>query len=188
MGATPVFTLPWPELGDLADGPDGYQDLAKAAEAALLGQRDTADDKAYTPTWTADGPLAPSGAQWSGRYAVRTGMCQVWIFGTFTASTSGGKGSLHVGLPVRARSSPSEGLLTTKYWMPGVGAFMGFAVITASSLVCSPYFSTTPTNTVLSRWQSTDNNGAAGSGVPAWSGHASVVNGGNISIIGRYYV
>lgn len=35
MGATAIYRLPWPELPDVADGPDGYQDLAKATESAL---------------------------------------------------------------------------------------------------------------------------------------------------------
>lgn len=36
MGATPVYALPYPELSDPADGPDGYRDLAQATEGALL--------------------------------------------------------------------------------------------------------------------------------------------------------
>jgi len=35
MGATATYQLPWPELPELADGPDGFQDLALATEAAI---------------------------------------------------------------------------------------------------------------------------------------------------------
>lgn len=35
MGTTDIFKLPWPELVDPADGPDGFQDLAVASEVAL---------------------------------------------------------------------------------------------------------------------------------------------------------
>lgn len=34
MGQTTEFQYPWPELSEVADGPDGYQDLAARAEAA----------------------------------------------------------------------------------------------------------------------------------------------------------
>jgi hypothetical protein len=40
MGSTPVYQLPWPELPDDANGPDGYQDLAVAAETAIKTQAD----------------------------------------------------------------------------------------------------------------------------------------------------
>lgn len=35
MGASPKYALPWPELVDSADGPDGFQDLATATENTL---------------------------------------------------------------------------------------------------------------------------------------------------------
>lgn len=35
MGTTPLYQLPWPELPDIADGPDGFQDLAVATETAI---------------------------------------------------------------------------------------------------------------------------------------------------------
>lgn len=35
MGVTDTYLLPWPELPELADGPDGFQDLALATEAAI---------------------------------------------------------------------------------------------------------------------------------------------------------
>ena len=38
MGATPAYALPWPELVDSADGPDGFQDLAVATETAIKGR------------------------------------------------------------------------------------------------------------------------------------------------------
>lgn len=35
MGATAIYTLPWPELTDVADGPASFQNLAQATEAAI---------------------------------------------------------------------------------------------------------------------------------------------------------
>jgi len=35
MGATAIYTLPWPELDDAADGPASFQALAEATEDAL---------------------------------------------------------------------------------------------------------------------------------------------------------
>lgn len=39
MGKTAIYQLPWPELPDTADGPDGYEDLALATEAGLTQVR-----------------------------------------------------------------------------------------------------------------------------------------------------
>lgn len=36
MGSTSIYKLPWPELPEAADGPDGYQKLAEAVETALI--------------------------------------------------------------------------------------------------------------------------------------------------------
>ena len=35
MGQTDTYLLPWPELPELADGPDGFQDLALATENTI---------------------------------------------------------------------------------------------------------------------------------------------------------
>ncbi|HEY5785342.1 MAG TPA: hypothetical protein VIT65_11240 [Microlunatus sp.] len=35
MGQTDAYLLPWPDLPELADGPDGFMDLALATEAAI---------------------------------------------------------------------------------------------------------------------------------------------------------
>ena len=37
MGKTTEYQLPWPELPDAADGPDGFENLATATETALKG-------------------------------------------------------------------------------------------------------------------------------------------------------
>jgi hypothetical protein len=52
MGSTPLYTLPWPELPDVADGPDAYQKLAVATEAAIKTQADAA--KAATNKYVGD--------------------------------------------------------------------------------------------------------------------------------------
>lgn len=35
MGATAIYTLPWPELTDVADGPASFQNLAQSLEDAI---------------------------------------------------------------------------------------------------------------------------------------------------------
>lgn len=37
MGSTPTYNLPWPELGNDADGPGAFKNLAEATETALSG-------------------------------------------------------------------------------------------------------------------------------------------------------
>lgn len=187
MGATPTFKLPWPELGNLADGPDGYEDLAEAVEAVLIAQRDaTTDTKAYTPTWRAGGRIQPSGMAWNARYLVRNGWCQVQVFGQMSSTTGGGTEYLMVGLPVRSRAGIPEQLLNCKLAIPG-GNFVGWAYMPAGSLECIPFFPLSPGRTDMGGWRSTDDSITIGTGIPAIPGQNSV-GPGNVSLWGRYMV
>ncbi|HEY5785341.1 MAG TPA: hypothetical protein VIT65_11235 [Microlunatus sp.] len=92
MGQTSGYALPWPELVDGADGPDGYQKLAQASETAiktnalrLLGQGVAADisstEVRATP-WEAPFTVAlPSTA--------RVVICTVNVCIAFAGATSG---------------------------------------------------------------------------------------------------
>lgn len=187
MGATTNFKLPWPELGNLADGPDGYEDLAEAVEAALIGQRDdSTDTKVYTPTWRSAGNLQPSGMAWTARYLVRNGWCQVQMYGAMSASTNGGTEWFLVGLPVRSRAGLPEQLLNCKLSIPG-GNFSGWAYFPASSLECIPYFPISASRTDMAGWKSCDNSKVPGTGTPQIPGQHAV-GPGNVSIWGRYMV
>jgi len=189
MGATDVYQLPWPELGDLADGPDGYQDLAKATEAALLLEKtgDT-DTKSYTPTFASSG-AQPSGISWTGRYQVRNGWCQLSLFGQISAATNGGTGQLTVGLPVRARADIPEQEIFVKLYQGNVGwNFTGFAWFPANSLVMYPHFPTRDASSVMAAW--TNGNGQPGNSqmVPLIPGGFACGGSGNICFTGRYQV
>ncbi len=69
MGATPLYSLPWPELGTTADGPAGMQALATATEATISRQttwynRRTSQQDATPSNWidgaTVTIPSAPA--------------------------------------------------------------------------------------------------------------------------------
>lgn len=74
MGSTPTWHLPWPELADPADGPDGYQDLAVAVDAALTTAAGTA---AFLIGTEATRPPAAPGNNGSGYYATDSGRLYV---------------------------------------------------------------------------------------------------------------
>ena len=190
MGATDIYQLPWPELGDLADGPDGYQDLARATEAALLTEKTSnADTQSYTPSFTSNG-IQPSGMSWTARYQVRNGWCDLSIFGQMSANTSGGTGMLAVGLPVRSRAGIPEQNLVCKLYNANVGwNFVGFAFMGNNGQVCYPFFPTRDSSSVMFWWN--NGNGQAGntSQCPIIPGHFACGGGpGNIGIWGRYMV
>lgn len=188
MGATPEFSLPWPELPDRPQGPDGFKNLATAIEAATLLQRDDGSlTKSYTPTWLSKLTQQPTGAVWTARYEVRNGWCEVDIFGQFSASTYGGRGPLVVGLPVKARSGITQQYLSVKYGTSTVGSYLGYAYMLATGAECIPYLPINQFSTKMNLWQSANESGAAGTGCPAVPGQYTVAPG-NISIWGRYLV
>lgn len=187
MGATPTYKLPWPELGNLADGPDGYEDLAEAVEAALLTQRDgTADTKSYTPTWRSAGTIQPYGMAWSARYLVRNGWCQLAVIGSMSlAATGGGTQALIIGLPVRSRNT-QEQEIGAKLTVAGT-SWSGWAVMAAGSTECVPYFPASATRNDMWAWTSASESKIPGTGIPAIPGQHAVGDG-NIVLFGRYMV
>lgn len=186
MGATNVFKLPWPELGDLADGPDGYQDLAAAVEAALLGQRDADDSLTWVPAWTSSG-TQPKGASTYGTYRVRSKLCTFTIWATFAASVNGGNGQLQFSLPVRARASINQQVGTAKYLLNGLGHFSGWCYVNASGLAVGVYLPTNADSSLLGPW-SNSSVLQIGTGTPNWPGHFSVTSGSNMCLSGSYFV
>ena len=191
MGQTSVFTLPWPELPDLADGPDGFKDLAEATEAAMLNERNGVFDQTYEPQWRATS-VNPFGAVWTARYSVRNGWCNLHIYGSFTASTNGGRGFLYLSLPVPTRANMGEQLFLAKTWLPLEGwNFGGWCFVPAGGSWMYPCFSNDNNTSAQNRWRSADETGASNTGIPRNASGGSnygVQNGGNIVISGRYLV
>lgn len=52
MPETSVYDLPYPTLASLADGPDGFQDLADKMEATLLGRCKPFTSSVPKQTWS----------------------------------------------------------------------------------------------------------------------------------------
>jgi hypothetical protein len=189
VGHTNIYSLPWPELADPADGPDGYQDLAVATELALLRERDTPDDVGYTPTWRAAGNIQPGGMLWTARYNVRNGVCSFHIFGEMPPQIGGGTGQLYVGLPVRARADIFEQYALTKLYLGGNvnRTFAGFSNIPAGQIETIPAFPYSPDSSVIVGWSSCDNSAVPGTGIPHFPDQHAV-QPGNLDIWGRYFV
>jgi hypothetical protein len=185
MAVTPVYGWRIPDLGSVADGPDGFSDLALDIEGTVNG----ANILTYTPSWTADGnaqPLNPG--ERSGVYQVRNKVCQFFAQLTFTSSTGGGAGALRVGLPVPARA----GMLQFAPCRLSIPAdhplWMGMAEIRSGENSCIPAFPVTSTNSIYGYWQSVSAVGQPTStGVPRTvNGGFNIVNGGSITVAGTY--
>jgi len=185
MGTTSGgLSLPFPDDGNTAKGPEATRLLGEAVEADYLDS----SYSSYTPTWTGvDGPPSSPTAN-VGRYRVRNGICDLAITMTFGPSTSGGLGPLRLSLPVPATALVPEQSLPCKLWVPSAGNFGGLASISASATVLVPEFPAAPWVTHMFGWQSASSGGLVGTGVPQIPGQYTVQNGGNFSVTGRYFI
>lgn len=181
--STPVFGWPVPSYPTKPpDGPAAFQALANAIEATF-----DAVPTAYTPAWTSDGPAQPGAlASGQGYWQHRNGLCTVAIYFSFGASTTGGRGALVVGLPMT--SIGYEQQMPCKMYVPGVGDFSGMATIPPNANYCRPQFPIANGSGVVNNWQSSNDAGTAGTGIPPAAGAFTVANTGNFVLTGRYAV
>lgn len=185
MGATANHGWPWPNLTpDPADGPAAFRALADAI------QEDWTDDTitAYTPGWTSAGGSAANLVDRIGWYRREGAWCDVGVYLSFGPSTNGGTGQLTVTLPFPG-ATLTEQLLLAKLWVPSMTYdFAGVGVITSGSASVVTRFPTSASDARTLPWQSTNGAGTAGTGVPAAPSQATIQNGGNFSLHGRYKV
>ena len=181
---SPVKHWRLPSLLDPADGPDAYMKLAVDAETSISAS----DVTAYTPTWSSTGAIQPSNpASKIGRFRLSQGWCDVYIYLSFNASTSGGSGFLWLSLPVAPSASYPEQSIPVQTYIPGYSMFNGLLQIQAST-VAYPYFTRGRSDAGASPWACTDATAAAGTGTPLVPGSYPIVTGGWLSISGRYLV
>jgi hypothetical protein len=188
MAVTPVYGWPIPDLGNVADGPDGFAKMANSIEATVSSK----GFLSYTPAWTSGGSLQPSNPiSRLGRYRVLNGWCDVIIQIGFGPSTSGGKGQLRLSLPVPAVADLTEQLLFAALWCPGAGLkFLGVGqILTPSFTFVTPLLPIDTTHNNVTPWMSAqDGTGVPGTGFPEIPGSASVQSSGNIYVQGRYLI
>lgn len=186
MAVTPVFGWPIPNLTDVADGPDGFSDLALAIENTL-------NDRtwlSYTPSWTSMGTVQPSnpGAR-VGRYKVTRGVCEVRIYLSFTGSSTGGTGQLQLGLPLPAQNLgtyPLMGLMSYARSAAGI-RYLGFGGCGTDSKH-NPTFPTSTTDVRMESWRNALEGNAPGNSIPDVGGDFFIRNGAFISVWGSYAV
>ena len=186
MGATPIYSFPWPEDTDDADGPAALSALATAFEGVLADSTLAG----YTPDWLAIGSVQPSGASFrSGWYVVDRGVCTVGVAIIFGSSVNGGRQDLRVGLPVPQRADITEQVITCKTYIPGVASFAGPALITSNVMnYMRPMFPNTNAESEIGFWRNSDSSGAVSTGFPQIGGKTSVQPGGNFFATGSYLV
>lgn len=184
MAVTPGHGWPIPDLANVADGPDGFSDLAIAIENTL----DSRSQQSYTPAWASLGsvqPANPSARQ--GLYRVIGPNCYFNTVISFGASTTGGKGALRVSIPVPASTAIAEQWVICTLLTPGSSTrWQGIAQITsAANTWCNPTFCSSSTENQLANWMGSQESTVAG--YPS-IGVATVQNGGHIRINGFYAV
>lgn len=166
--------------------------LAQAVEATINKK----SLLSYTPSWTSVGGAQPSNpASRQGFYTVGSdGWCDFYARIMFGASTSGGSGSLMVGLPLPADSTMITQNVQAVLHNP-VGArvlWVGTAQVDnyGNYRSIQPWFPYSPTDSRQFPWASA---GSPWTNTPipnvgAAAGTYSVQNGGNILVTGRYRV
>ncbi len=183
---TPVFGWPVPVLGDVADGPDGFSDLALAVEATVNNPAVLT----YTPSWTADGNIQPvNPATRVGYYQVSKKICYYYARLTFGASVGGGNGPLRIGLPLPGKTGLTQIASTAWLFVPGGGSFQGMGEIRAGEQTVLPQFQVNSANNTMGYWQSESVGGGIATTLPTTTGTVrSVTNGGFIIVNGTYMV
>lgn len=189
MAVTPVYKWPIPNLTDVADGPDGFSDLANAIEATLT---DTLKST-YTPSWTSSATNPANPASRAGWYRVENAICDFVAQLTFGASTSGSYGDLSIGLPVPASAViPRQICGTVILLTAGIvnnDRWAGYATTgNTDQSNCAPWFPVDATRNNFGRWSNADSSGSTESGVPNVDGaFYNIRNGGYIVVQGRYF-
>jgi hypothetical protein len=188
MGQTSKYHLPWPELGEATDGPNGIEDLANALETALDRTISDMDVARFEPGWTGDAgtPQIGNGSKF-GYYSVQNGWCTVTGNLWFGTGTNGASGYLNIVLPVAGRVGLEQEILA-KLWVPGIGNFLGFLVVPPGATVGQPYFPLSGSSRVQQRWRSCDYTNGSGTGIPQIAGEYTVKPAGNLMFSGRYLV
>ncbi len=184
MATTPVYGWRIPDLGSVADGPDGFSDLALDIETTVAGS----SILAYTPTWTSDGanqPLNP--ASRSGTYQVQNKVCQFAARLTFSSSTNGGTGVLRVGLPQPARAGMLQFATCYLYVPNDHPVWLGQAEIRAGENTCIPTFKDR-LNGLDGYWMNAGADTSPGGPPRTVNGSYNVTNGGFIQVAGSYFV
>jgi hypothetical protein len=182
---TPVYGFHYPTLASIADGPDGFQDLALDVEATLQAKTLTS----FTPVWidAAGGVFPPtSPATMAGKYRVWGGRCFMQINTTFGPSTTGGRGALVFNTPLPAANTGFDQYLFCRLSVPSVGFFQGIANIPPGAQVIYPGFPVSSSRSDYNNFASADAAANPGTGFPAAPGAFTVQNGGAITIVGSY--
>lgn len=189
MATQADFGWELPDLSDVADGPDAFLQFADDIAATVKDRGLTS----YTPSWTSEGSAQPSNTlRREGFYRIDNGICTFNAHLFFGPNTNGGSGNLQIGLPVPANSAISTQHLSAHLWTPAATAvWHGPAFIDFASnwIRARPFFAVNNTRSDMLGWASTGGFlGLSIPTIPANPGSYSVMNGGDFSIHGSYFI
>lgn len=174
-----------PDLGDVADGPFAFDEFAKDVSNTVAD----VTLQSYTPQWGSLGASQPGGTtSREGKYAIRNGWCDVSIFLTFGAGTSGGTGQLYVTLPVAPNNAIKFYQFQTMLYSPGYGWWHGWGNANSSSNRLTPYFAHDVVAGLTFPWSNATDGNTPGTGFPRINGTWAIQNAGEFHAYGRYYV
>jgi hypothetical protein len=175
-----------PDLSDIADGPGAFTQFAND----IAGTFKDKVIQSYTPAWQSNGSIQPGGtSSREGKYVVRNGWCDVYIRLAFGIGVSGGTGILNCTLPIPPSNVLSHGLFHTYLYTPGIGWFQGFASVNIGDIKVYPFFPVGGTGTHhCAQWINAPEGNPPGQGVPLINGNWAIMQDGDMSIMGRYYV
>ncbi len=183
MGTTVGLGLRWADLASTAKGPEATMNLANDVEAAY---RSVAANATNNPTWSATGTGFVAREGW---YRNRNGWCDFGIQVVFGSSTTGGRMSLQVALPVAASALFDEQVCEASYYQPQIGHFKGQGRIMGGTALCRIAMPASLSLQYLKDWQHANAAGTSpGTGVPLMPSNAVVYNGGWMCVGGRYMV
>lgn len=182
-GVIAPFNWNYPLIGESAHAPNGFQMLGEDVAATLT---DTTVQP-YTPTWTASGAQPGALGAVQGRYRVDHGICYFSAYLGFGAGTSGGTGTLAVGLPKAARADVQSQLVDCWLHVPAYAHFFGTGNIGASATTVQPFLGVGGTNTGYQQWINADSNNTPGTGSPNVPSNWNVLTGGWFVMSGRYF-
>lgn len=188
MGATTTFGWPFPNLSDPANGPAAFQALGQAAENTVKD----GTILTYTPNWTSEGSVQPSGPSSNlGYYRVDNGICRMAFRLTGGPTVSGGTGNLSMSVPLPPSTTIARQFIPLYYAIVGAGGgvYMGFGQLTNTfGTTLLVYLPASAADVRMSRWRNATEGNGAGTGVPVVPSWYGMVDGSELVAEGFYYL
>ena len=187
MGATTTYGWRTPDLVDPANAPLAFQTALQDAENTV---KDTTV-LTYTPSWTSEGAVQPSGALRTGYYRAANGICHIAVAILGQAGVSGGTGTLTVSAPLPASTTIRRQLIPAYFVAvtAGGGVFSGFANLTnTDGTKMRIYLPGSSSDTRLAEWRNATDGNSPGTGIPLIPSGWGMYENSELVIRGSYFL